>query len=310
MRIKSLLSYFSKFNENIKKFNLSYPRCYIDLLISSIFFGASPNDYFRYEFYKKSYYEKNKFITYKRSQAIIKKFNNLNFTDVLEDKTKFNKHFKDLIGRDWLDLRDSTLDEFIAFLKLHDEVLMKPIGGGQGIGIFKLSFAEFDIYDFSKYRNFIAEEILVQNSIVSELNSSSVNTVRILTFKGKAIAGAIRIGRKDALVDNLHSKGICGHLDVNFGIIDTLCIDNEYNKYLHHPDNGKLLVGFEIPQWNKIISTVENASRLVPEVKYIGWDVAVLEDNVVLIEGNHDPGHDVVQMINQNGLFPCIKKLY
>ena len=38
-------------------------------------FGCSPDDYFRYEFYRKSNFEKNKFITYRTSKRIIKKYN-------------------------------------------------------------------------------------------------------------------------------------------------------------------------------------------------------------------------------------------
>ena len=47
---------------------------------------------------------------------------------------------------------------------------------------------------------------------------------------------------------------------------------------------------------------------MIPEVQYAGWDVAILEDGVAIIEGNRDPGHDVVQMIAQTGLYNKIRK--
>ena len=54
-----------RFNANSKRFlpNRMIPP-YVDEILSFCFFGASPDDYFRYEFYKKSFHERRKFITY------------------------------------------------------------------------------------------------------------------------------------------------------------------------------------------------------------------------------------------------------
>ena len=35
---------------------------------------------------------------------------------------------------------------------------------------------------------------------------------------------------------------------------------------------------------------VKKASKIIPEVKYIGWDVAITPDGPVIIEGNCYPG--------------------
>ena len=186
-------------------------------------------------------------------------------------------------------------------------MLIKPLDGGQGKGIFKIK--NDSDFNLASNPNCIAEEILIQHEKMRELNPTSVNTVRVLTFKGKIIACALRIGGDNAIVDNLHSNGVCVHLDKDSGIIDALCIDNNLNKYLKHPKTGKVLVGFQVPNWEILISRVLEAAKVVPEVQYVGWDVAVLENDVAIIEGNHDPGHDVVQMIAQTGLWEDIKRL-
>lgn len=54
---------------------------------------------------------------------------------------------------------------------------------------------------------------------------------------------------------------------------------------------------------------VKEAALVVPEVQYIGWEVAILKNSVALIEGNHDSGHDVVQMIAQTGLYQDILRV-
>lgn len=155
----------------------------------------------------------------------------------------------------------------------------------------------------------MAEEILIQRLEMESLNPTSVNTVRVLTFKGEVIAAALRIGDSGAIVDYLHSSGVCGHIDIQNGIIDVPCIDMKFNKYVYHPSTRKKLVGFEIPLWSLVVEKVKEAALVFLEVQYIGWDVSILKNSVALIEGNHDPGHDVVHMIAQNGLCGDITRI-
>lgn len=76
---------------------------------------------------------------------------------------------------------------------------------------------------------------------------------------------------------------------------------------MFHPDSHYPLVGVKVPNWEICCSSVIEAAKVVPQVQYVGWDVAIPENDVAIIEGNHDPGHDVVQMIEQIGLYDEIK---
>lgn len=309
MKIEFYSNNLHRFNSNCERFGLNKPIAYYRELFCFLRFGCSPDDYFRYEFYKKSNYERNKFVTYRRSKKIIKKYNNLDFANVFNDKLKFNKKFSDYVNRDYLDMRTVEKDLFEDFVRKHHAVLIKPLFGGQGIGIFKLTENELDSFDLENNRNCIAEEILVQHEMLSKLNPSSVNTVRILTFKKEIVACALRIGGDDSVVDNLHSNGVCAHIDIETGIIDAKCIDNKLNKYIKHPMTDIILVGWQIPNWNELKQFVNQITGIVPEVQYVGWDIAVLKDGFAVIEGNHDPGHDVVQMIAQTGIYDKLKRL-
>jgi len=272
--------------------------------------GCSPDDYFRYEFYKKSDYERSRFITYRRSQRLIKKYNDPEFIKYFQEKRLFNEKFGDFLSREWIDCSKVTQEDFESFIHYcNGSVLMKPLMGGQGKGIYKLSESDLDTFALENNRDYLAEQIIVQHPKMASLNDSSVNSVRVLTFKGQVIACALRIGGKGAIVDNLHSNGVCAHLDLKTGIIDSLCINNKLEKFLYHPGSHLQLVGFQVPYWDKIIQTAKSAAMVVPQVQYIGWDIAVTETGTALIEGNHDPGHDVVQMIAQTGLYKEIRKL-
>lgn len=301
----------SRFNSNTRKFiHGGLKNCaWIDEVYCFIRHGCSPDDYFRYEFYKKSDYERSRFITYRRSQRLIKQYNDPQYIKYFKEKQLFNEKFSDFLGREWLDCNKASWEEFVEFVHRHKEVLMKPLDGGQGKGIYKLTESELTTIDYNTNRHFLCEQIIQQHSIMSSLNNSSVNSVRVLTFKGQVIACALRIGGTGAIVDNLHSNGVCAHLDLKTGIIDNLCINNQLEKFLYHPGSHLQLVGFRIPNWDKVIETAKAAAMVVPQVQYVGWDIAVTETGTALIEGNHDPGHDVVQMIAQTGLYNVIRNL-
>ena len=310
-RVKVILANIKRFNNNTTKYLQG--RClyaWICEIYCAVRFGCSPEDFFRYRFYEKSNYERNKFITHRRCQRIIKKYNDKNKNHIFQNKVTFNEHFKDFIGREWLCLQNASQTEFEDFIKKHKQVIMKPINGGQGKGIFKLSYDETKNVEYvDDYRNYIVEELLIQHEEMSKINSSSVNTVRVLTFKGQIIACALRTGSAGAVVDNLRSSGVCAHVDVDTGIIDTKCMDKDFNTYISHPDSKVVMVGIQLPEWEKMKEFIHNAVKIVPEVEYVGWDVAILKDGFALIEGNHDPGHSVVQMIAQTGLYQTIRRI-
>lgn len=312
LSLKFLIENIKRFNKNTKcLIGGNYFRVWIDELYSLIRFGSSLDDYFRYEFYRKSSFEKNKFITYRRSKSIIKKHNNSIKTKIFNNKVEFNKYFDIYIKRKWLEIDNATQEQINLFCQQNSSLILKPIEGGQGKGIslwHNINEASNYIQK-NDYHGYIAEEILIQHPEMKKLNPTSVNTVRVLTFKGTIIAAALRIGGTGAIVDNLHSNGLCGHIETNSGIIDCPCIDMRYQKYIYHPFTNQKLVGFQIPLWDIVKATVLEAANLIPEVGYIGWDVAILEGSVALIEGNHDPGHDVVQMIAQTGLYKLIKNI-
>ncbi|MBO5513265.1 MAG: hypothetical protein J5961_01580, partial [Mogibacterium sp.] len=51
-----------------------------------------------------------------------------------------------------------------------------------------------------------------------------------------------------------------------------------------------------VPYWQEIREMIDKASRVVPTVGFVGWDVAVMEDGPVLIEGNTYPASNNIQL--------------
>ena len=46
---------------------------------------------------------------------------------------------------------------------------------------------------------------------------------------------------------------------------------------------------------DKALELVKSAAKLVPEMRWIGWDVAITEDGAAIIEGNNYPSFGLHQ---------------
>ena len=314
--MKKAILQIKLFNRHVKlHLGSKYLYAYLSLIYCIIRFGASPDDYFFTEFFNYSNYNRKKFLTWRKSVRLIRKYNDKDHIQKFSNKTLFNSFFSEFIKREWISLNNSTYEQFRNFVKKHTSVLLKPIEGSQGHGIRKIDYSDADlkgVYDGDK--NYIVEEILLQHPDMSKLNPSSVNTIRVITFSSGGtvhfISCSLRTGGNNSFVDNLMSNGVCGNIDIDTGIVDRPCVDLEFNKYLFHPDTNEKLVGFQLPLWDKVKDTIVQASLKIPEVKYIGWDVAILENDIALIEGNHNSGRYLGQMIDKVGKWEVIKKYF
>lgn len=81
------------------------------------------------------------------------------------------------------------------------------------------------------------------------------------------------------------------------------------NNYTYHPDTNIKLVGFQIPKWNEAVETAINLAKQVPDVRYVGWDLALTADGWVMIEGNED-GQFPFQHFPRVGLANEVKQIY
>ena len=69
-----------------------------------------------------------------------------------------------------------------------------------------------------------------------------------------------------------------------------------------HPDSQKVLLGFQYPNWNAVKEAVCKAALKVPNLRQIGWDVAVTETGEIeFVEGNSRPNFDALQSPDQCG---------
>ena len=278
----------------------------IDIIHCGIKYQAGYYDYQEFEFYLLNKEERKTYLTRGINNSLVKKYNNKDYWYLLQDKIEFNKKFDKYLNRDWIDLRNTNLDDFKAFLKNKEYVIAKELDNCGGKGISKIKVNK----DIKKMRDelinnkqYLVEEIIKQNSKINKLYDGSVNTLRFFTFfdgKETHILNAIfKIGN-NGFVDNFSSGGMYTFLDDN-GKVICPAIDQADNKITIHPSSKEKIIDFVIPNFEKACKLVKEASKEIPEIKYIGWDVAILEKDACLVEGNEFPGVFQIKPSFDNG---------
>ena len=167
--------------------------------------------------------------------------------------------------------------------------------------------------------DFIVQPVLENHNDIKALNPTSLNTLRIVTCRTKSgeyelwDPGMIRIGRRHAVIDNFTQGGMGVGLtedgklkrygyshDRNF----------EYFKMERHPDSQILFDGYEIPFYKEAVELLLKTHKLFPQLQTIGWDVAITEDGPVLVEGNHDWGIEMLQVVQHKGSAARLREIY
>ena len=147
----------------------------------------------------------------------------------------------------------------------------------------------------------LVEEYLVQHEDMSRLYPHSVKTLRIVSLIDREgephiVYAFVRIGQGGRVVDNLNNGGMAAPIDLETGKISHVAFDKDYHYFDTHPDTGTYLIGYPIPYWDKAVELVLASAKRIPQLRYVGWDVAVTEKGVVFVEANQHPGHDILQM--------------
>jgi hypothetical protein len=207
---------------------------------------------------------------------------------------------KNINGMYFINDKAVTEEDVIEKCKNSSErLVIKPSiesGGGKKVFDFYVNdsittYKNFSLTELLRLfkKDFIIQKVLSQNKQLKQLNSSSLNTLRIMSYlkdnKVYVISTVLRIGKSGMFTDNSSSGGIvCGVSEKGFL--------KEYGYYSNgkrtqKTDSGYDLKEFEIPSYDLALKMVKEMHYKVPNFKIISCDVAINVDNQpVLIEYN------------------------
>lgn len=148
--------------------------------------------------------------------------------------------------------------------------------------------------------NFIIQEVIHQHHDLALLNESSVQTLRIVTYRRPnevvILCSLIRIGRRGSFLDNGTAGGFCCGCNSD-GTLKKYGYTFNPTTKITHTDNGTELEGFQIPSYSKTIEIAEELHYSLPHFIMIGWDFTINEKGeVVLIELNPNFGIHIMQL--------------
>ncbi|QEO10187.1 sugar-transfer associated ATP-grasp domain-containing protein [Protaetiibacter larvae] len=268
-----------------------------DMLWCAVRYEFAFQDYLDWDVVMLTAAERRTFITHPKSNHLAMTLNDPQLRRIFADKLQFNARFAEFIGRDWIELRASDADAVRAFLDRHGRAMLKVPDSLSGFGIEKVEASEVvDVEAFRtraiERRQFLLEGYIVQHPEMAALCPTSVNSLRVITFfdgsELKVLASVLKIGNGGD-IDNFSGGGMYTMLD-DTGTAHFAAFDGTGATYAVHPLSGVSIVGFTVPLYAEVLTLLDRAARVIPEVPYVGWDVAITATGPVIIEGNPNSG--------------------
>lgn len=220
-----------------------------------------------------------------------------------------------------VDLRGEKSINLIQLIedKLYNEthkLFFKPSGncGGAGILVLKKinghliangeNIANIDAFlkQLSTHYTYIVEENIIQSTQLSQINPSSVNTLRVvvqnINDEMQIKTCILRMGRQGKEVDNSAQGGISINVDLNSGrFAQSATAEHGAGTIPQHPDTKYVFNGNGINDWDNVKSQIESIANKLSDFKDIALDIAITKDQVILVEFNFRYGVEHQQCV-------------
>lgn len=223
-----------------------------------------------------------------------------------------------------MDLPDycsNDLESIFELVKNEGALACKPQKGSQGQGFYKLSYHDGKYFLNHEEADreailailgnpdsqYLITEYIKQHHVINDIYAGAVNTLRIITFakdgKNPVIGNAyMRFGsEKTGAVDNMGAGGMFVQVDMETGRFHNgkIITENSILPCKNHPDTNALLEGY-LPNWDIIKKGVIDLCKAMPQLEYLGFDVAITEDGMKLPEINRAPGYPKIETFNRS----------
>lgn len=158
-------------------------------------------------------------------------------------------------------------------------------------------------------RHGVVQDLLFAHHHLQGLSPGALPTLRIVTCRNETGAPEscvtiLRLGSGATPVDNFNAGGLAvrlddsGHCEVAFrangSAADTISA---------HPETGAQIIGHEVPDLKEAVALSEQAHCTLPQgYAVVGWDIGLTDRGPMLIEGNWNPGTDIIQLVDGVGL--------
>ncbi len=302
---------------------MSRIRCFREMMYCLKKFGSGYYDYVIFHFYELSDELRETYMTRLKNKKFTNLVNDAAYEHYFDNKCEFAEVFKDFTGRSSLDVEASSKEEIIEYFNQHDEIFGKITDSECGHGAELMKKRDFksgeEFYDFIKEKNLgIIEDVITNHHVIKDIYPYALNTMRMVTLIGDdgkphLIYAAQKFGDRGRFID---IYGMHGPIELDTGEIKFPLHSGETTKdlfYTEHPYTGKNFMGLKIPYFEEAKKMILEAAMVIPQVRYVGWDVAVTENGPLIIEGNPYGAYEYMQLPGQSedgkGILERIQKV-
>ena len=212
---------------------------------------------------------------------------------------------------------EPSFDGIFKLLRQEKLLALKPSSGTHGDGFYRMEYAdgkylingkemtEDEIVGMiSGFKSvYVITEYLFMHHELKKIYPNAVNTIRVAVvnqsaYEPKIMQTYMRIGSsKSGFTDNVGYGGICAKIDTATGryYCPEQLRDHKFTPCPKHPDTGVEIEGI-VPNWDYMCEGVLNICRFMPELEYLGFDIAITDDGFKIIEINiHQDLHKVAE---------------
>ena len=152
--------------------------------------------------------------------------------------------------------------------------------------------------ELSRARGLLVQEQRRNHAALAALAPGALSTVRVLTLRGldgrvRVVTAVAKLPGGDAPTDHMGRGGVAAPVDLATGRLGRAV--GKGKPFLapveRHPRTGAPIAGFQLPRWEEAAALAVRAHEALDRLVCVGWDVAILDDGPVIIEGNDNPGH-------------------
>lgn len=269
---------------------------------------VSPGDYLIYRMWELPDEQRARHISMLSMYRFQRRVNDPHAGRLFRDKVRFRQVFAAFLGNTSCDTTTQT--DLAAWLDdvQPRRVAIKEPRGQNGLGVRLLDVShdagqwclggqplDEAVQQATQAGLTLVESEIIQHPQMAAPNPQSVNTIRVMTRVHPAgevevIGACLRVGNGTD-VDNLVAGGLGALVDTDSGTVRGPLLSRDpwdRDQGNAHPTSGHPMDGMRIPFWPDVLDMVTRASRVVPGVRTVGWDVAVTPDGPCLIEGNEN----------------------
>ena len=202
---------------------------------------------------------------------------------------------------------EQSYEGILHLLEDKGDLALKMSSGTHGIGFRKLSYRN-GIYfmnnkfchkeDIIKYFDSRTAFYVITNYVnshrdIKNIYPNSTNTVRIMVINENGISPIIasafmRIGSSTTgVIDNVGFGGVSASVDLKTGHFynGEQNIEHIIYECKVHPDTGINIDGI-LPHWNTILEKIPLMCCFIPQLEFMGFDVAITNSGFIVLEIN------------------------